>query len=294
MAADAFFLPAFLILGIVSTFQDFRVRRISNAWIVLSLVYVAIVHLYLFISADQQETVWFLRSFVNVLASTFVAVFFWKQNWWGGGDAKLFVCYSALIPLAKYPFGYFSYYFASFLLLVITFVPAAIWTFFHAQFSLTKAGKSMYYNFRLARVGEFLQFGFGFTAIFFLWNLIVQFCGHYFYWVKDLPIVIWLLGIGYYKTILRLFQKRLWLVVVSWIAAISIAVFVPFFDQTNVWRVLINSFASWVIIFILRKHMLRTIEYYVEWTKNNNVAFAGWMFLGGLVIWFSGMILARI
>ena len=284
--ADAFFLPAVLTLGVVSTLQDFRVRRISNLWIILSLAYAASVHLYLFLCADPQETAWFLQSLINVLASALVAIYFWKQNWWGGGDAKLFVCYAALIPLAHYPFGYFAYYFASFLLLIMTFVPAAIWTFLHAQFSLIKAGKNAHAGFRIARVGEFFQISFGFTAVFFLWNLIILAFDQYVPWVRDFPIMIWLLGMGYYATILRSFQERPWLVMVVWMAGAGVIVSVPFFHQVNAWHLLINSVISWLLLFVLRRYMLKTIDYYVEWTKNNHMAFAGWMFLAALAMWF--------
>lgn len=292
MRADAFFLPAVIALGVVSTLQDFRVRRISNQWIIISLAYAIIAHVGLFVSGDQQEIFWFLRSFVNVSASALVAVYFWKQNWWGGGDAKLFVCYSALVPLSHYPLVYFSYYFASFLLLIITFVPAAVWTFLHAQINLIKSGKSIFYNFHpsRARLWEFFQLSVGFTALFFLSNLFILALNQYFHWMKDFPIIILFLGIGFYKTIFRLFQKRLWLVLLSWILGICIIAFVPFFHQINIGSILIKSLASWVLIFILRQYMFRTIEYYVEWSKNNNMAFAGWMFFGMLVIWFSKMV----
>jgi len=284
-----FFLPAIIILGVVSTLQDFRARRISNLWITISLVYAIMAHLYLFVSGDQQETLWFLRSFVNVLASAIVAIYFWKQNWWGGGDAKLFVCYSALVPLSQYPFGYFSYYFAAFLLLITTFVPAAIWTFVHAQINLIKGEKGIYYNppRRAFHGWEFLQFSAGFTAIFFLSNLLILILDQYCHWIKDFPVIIWLFSMGFYDAIFRLFKKRLWLVIVLWISGICIVIFVPFFNQINVWRVLINNFIFCMLIVILRKHMFRTIENYVEWSKNNNMAFAGWMFFGVLVIWFS-------
>jgi len=291
MIEDAFFLPALLALGVVSTLQDFRVRRISNLWIIISLVYAVIVHLYLFLSGNPQETFWFSHTFINVLVSSIVAIYFWKQNWWGGGDAKLFVCYSTLIPLSHYPFGYFSYYFASFLLLMIMFITAAIWTFLHAQFNLIKAGKSMYYNFRPSRVGEFSQAAAGFTAIFFLSNLLIIILNQYCHWIKDFPLFIWVLSMGFYRTFLKLFQKRLWVVMFAWILGISIIIFVPVFKQINIWQILLKSFLYWALIFILRKHMFRTIDYYVEWTKNNNIAFAGWMFFGALVIWFTKMFL---
>lgn len=289
MATDILFLPAVLFLGIVSTIQDFRVRRISNLWIIISLAYAAGAHLYLFMSGDQQETLWSLRAFVNILASALVAIYFWKQNWWGGGDAKLFVCYSALIPLSHYPFGYFSYYFASFLLLLVTFIPAAIWTFLYAQIGLIKARRNIYNNFSLSkeRFWEFIQLSVCFVAIFFLSKLLALILGRYFYGIKDLSVIVWLFSLGFYKIVFKLLQKWLWLLAVLWILGMCSMVFVPCLNQINVWRVVFNSFLSWMFIFILRRHVFRTIENYVEWTKNNNMAFAEWMFLGAVVVWFS-------
>jgi len=289
MEADALFLPAVLTLGVVSTLQDFRVRRISNWWIIISLVYALAAHIILLVSGNLQEIRWSSHLLVNVLASAIVAVYFWRQNWWGGGDAKLFVSYAAMIPLSHYPIGYFSYYFASFLLLIITFAPAAIWTFLHAQFNLIESGRGVYYDFRPSkiRLWEFFQLSAGFTAIFFLSNLLILILNHSYYWIKDFPIVIWLVSLGFYKTIFRLFRKRLWLVIGSWGLGIGVIVLVPFFSQINVWRILMHSFVGWVLVFVLRIHIFRTIEKYVEWTKNNNMAFAGWMFLGAMMVWFS-------
>lgn len=286
MGSDAFFLPAVLALGIVSTLQDFRVRRISNLWIILSLIYALGIHVILFVSADKQEVFWWVHNIVNVLASAMVAIYFWKQNWWGGGDAKLFICYSALIPLSHYPFGYFSYYFAAFLLLIMTFVPAAIWTFIHAQFNLIKAGKGIAYKYRPERVAEFFQLSVGFTAILFISNLLTLMLSRNFHWIMDFPLIIWLLGIGFYRVIFRLFQKRLWLACISWALAICIVTFFPFAGHLGVCTILMRSFVSWGLIFIFRLYIFRTIERYVEFSKNNNMAFAGWMFLGAVVIWY--------
>ena len=296
MVADAFFLPAILALGIVSTLQDFRVRRISKWWIVISLIYAIIAHIILFFCGNSQETWWFSRAFVNVLISALVAIYFWRQNWWGGGDAKLFICYSALIPLSHYPFGYFSYYFASFLLLVITFVPAAIWTFLHAQFNLMKVGRNIFDNFKpnQVRLLEFTKFGIGFIAIFFLSNLLTLFLKNNVPSIKDFPIVIWLISIGFYRMIFKMFQNRWWLVLAVWILGACIIIFVPFFKQVNIRHILIVSFFSWIVVLILRLFIFRTIEVYVESTKNNDMAFAGWMFFGALLIWFSRLIILRL
>jgi Flp pilus assembly protein protease CpaA len=288
MNPDTYFLSAVVALGVVSTLSDLRVRKVSNLWTIISLAYAVIVHIALFVSGNQQEIFWSLHSFVNILASTIVAVYFWRENWWGGGDAKLFVCYSALIPLSHYPFGYFGYYFASFLLLIITFVPAAIWTFIHAQIGLIKSGKNIYSNFHPSkeRIEEFLHISVGFTAIFFLSKLLILALNQYCHWIKDFPFLIWLFMMGFYKTVLKLFQKWSWLPFLSWGFGICIILFVPLFQHLNVWNVLSNSFVSWILLFILRRYVFRTIEHYVELTKNNNIAFAGWMFLGALIIWF--------
>jgi hypothetical protein len=139
---------------------------------------------------------------------------------------------------------------------------------------------------------EAIQFSFGFAAVLFLSNMFILILNRDFHGNKDFSMMIWLAGIWLYKTIFRLFQKRLWLVIVSWILGGCIIIFVPLFDPINVWRVLMNSFIALTLIFILRRHMLGTIEYYVEWSKNNNMAFAGWMFLGALGVWFFRSVMA--
>jgi Flp pilus assembly protein protease CpaA len=284
MNPDVFYLPAILGLGIISTISDIRIRRISNQWIILSLIYAVIVHGVLLWIGHPQELMWIRHTVVNFLISTAVALFFWKKNWWGGGDAKLFMCYSALIPIGHYHVGYFSYYFASFLLLMATFIPAALWTFLHAQGKVSPQ-KIFMPDFKTAKIREFFEFGAGFAAVFFLWNLMTIAFNYHFHLSRDFAIVVWLVGLAYYKTFLKLFQNRFWLVVLTWVVGICLVLFLPVFSQINTGFLVLKSFIYWLVLFILQRHVLKTIDHYVEWTKDNNMAFAGWMFLGVLVIW---------
>ena len=294
MTPDILFLPAIISLGVVSSIQDLRVRRISNIGILIALGYAFIGHTVLFVLHDHQEMGWQSHYLVNGLISAVVAVYFWKQNWWGGGDAKLFICYSLLIPFSHYPVVYFHYYFASFLLLMATFIPAAIWTFLHAQTNLIREGRSIFYDFRASPLSlhhrEFAKLTLGLIAIFFLMNLFMMMLNQDAYWLKDFPVILWFLGLGFYQTAYEAFKKKPWLLILAWVLAISIAMCYPFKGPVGVWQLLGKSFIAWLVIFVSRFYILKTIDKYVERSRNDNMAFAGWMFLGVLGIWFYRMI----
>ncbi len=129
-------LPAVFIVGAATSRSDVAVYRIRNKWIALGLCYAAAVYLAAWafywqggaLSRAAAPLVWnFERWCVNFAVSLILAFVLWRRGMWGGGDAKLFICYAALTPLAVYPVVFFDYYFASFFLLWCVFVPATLW-----------------------------------------------------------------------------------------------------------------------------------------------------------------------
>ncbi len=129
-------LPAIFIVGVATSRSDAAVYRIRNKWIAVGLSYAAVAYLAAWAFYWQGGTasraaiplIWnFERWCVNFAVSLALAFVLWRRRLWGGGDAKLFVCYAALTPLAVYPVVFFDYYFASFFLLWCVFVPATLW-----------------------------------------------------------------------------------------------------------------------------------------------------------------------
>jgi|GEM_PF-2152391 len=129
-------LPAVFIVGAATSRTDIAVYRIRNTWIAFGLCYAAVAYLAAWAfywqggaaGAAAAPLVWnFERWCVNFAVALAFAFVLWRRGMWGGGDAKLFVCYAALTPLAVYPVVFFDYYFASFFLLWCIFVPATLW-----------------------------------------------------------------------------------------------------------------------------------------------------------------------
>jgi len=136
MNAVLLLLPAVFVVGAATSRTDVAAYRIPNRWIAFGLCYAAVAYLaaWAFIwnggpaGRAAAPFVWYFERWcVNFAVSLVFAFVLWRRGMWGGGDAKLFVCYAALTPLSVYPFAFFDYYFAAFFLLWCVFVPATLW-----------------------------------------------------------------------------------------------------------------------------------------------------------------------
>jgi len=129
-------LPMIFVVGFFTSRSDVAAYRIKNKWIALGLCTAAVVYLTAWAvvwsggpaAQAAAPLVWsFDRWCVNFAVSIVFAFLLWRRKMWGGGDAKLFICYVALTPLSVYPVVFFGYYFAAFFLLWCVFVPATLW-----------------------------------------------------------------------------------------------------------------------------------------------------------------------
>jgi len=118
--------PFLIGFGILTSYQDHRHNRIRNKWVVLALVYSLLVLLavgyYMHYLGQPLNPKYFSEYFFNLFFALFSGLIMWFAGLWSAGDAKLFVGYSALIPLSVYKWGYVQH-FPSFIVLVNTFFP---------------------------------------------------------------------------------------------------------------------------------------------------------------------------
>ena len=131
IAYSIIFLPIILFIGVITSYEDFKESKIKNKWILVGLIYSFMVYLLFWILPKGGLLGSYLlcnfdKWCVNLLVSMVVAYLLWHFKMWGTGDAKLFICYAALIPMGQYSRVYFNYYFASFLLLSAIFIPASV------------------------------------------------------------------------------------------------------------------------------------------------------------------------
>lgn len=126
-------LPLFsfiLFLGIVTSLEDVRARKIKNKWILLSVGFVLLFYAATFLT-DEKITFAMKRDIVrdvsvNGVLALCAGFILWKACIWPPGDAKLFFAYALLVPLPFYANGYLPY-FPSLALLINIFLAGFVY-----------------------------------------------------------------------------------------------------------------------------------------------------------------------
>ncbi len=95
------FLPAILLLGVFTTYEDIKEGRIRNIHIILAFamsfaIHSALVILGFITLADA------LRALIHTVLVLAIGIVIWLVGYWGAGDAKLIAAFTALIPPEVY------------------------------------------------------------------------------------------------------------------------------------------------------------------------------------------------
>ncbi|MBW2963910.1 prepilin peptidase [Candidatus Woesearchaeota archaeon] len=95
------FLPGLIALGLITSYEDLKKSRIRNKYLLAGLIFSLVVNTYLFITGQFGiQYVFKLIMYSSIaLALGFI---FWYTGVWSAGDAKLFACYTVMIPIAVY------------------------------------------------------------------------------------------------------------------------------------------------------------------------------------------------
>lgn len=125
---ELIFLPMILFLGVITSYEDIRFNKIKNKWIIFGLIYsflayAILITFYLF--DGNINTHYLLELITNFLFAITVGFGLWYISIWTAGDGKLFIAYSALIPLSVYSLGYIKWA-PSLILLINILLPAFI------------------------------------------------------------------------------------------------------------------------------------------------------------------------
>ncbi|MFH0861301.1 MAG: prepilin peptidase [Candidatus Altiarchaeota archaeon] len=104
------------VIGVITSISDIRHGKIRNKHLAPMLLVGLLLNYIL--SIDSHA--FFVYS-INVIMSSLVGFSLWELRLWSAGDGKLFIVYSALLPLASYKVGFVSL-FPSFTLLFNTFL----------------------------------------------------------------------------------------------------------------------------------------------------------------------------
>jgi len=92
-----YFLPAIILLGILTSYEDIKERKIRNKYVVTALVLAIAINAVLYfgniIVLNQ-----ILDQLIVILFSLVIGIVLWLMQMWSAGDAKLYIAFVALIP----------------------------------------------------------------------------------------------------------------------------------------------------------------------------------------------------
>ncbi len=124
------FLPPLLALGLIASYSDVKIGKIRNKIVLSGFVFALLGNIALLFLAKLEIgglenfiiSKYFFEFIINLLISSFLAIFLWYINIWAAGDAKFFIMLCAIIPLVFYGQNQVKY-FPSFVLLFNIYLP---------------------------------------------------------------------------------------------------------------------------------------------------------------------------
>ncbi len=164
LLTDPIFL-GILIFGIWTSYTDIKNGKIKNLTVFLILIFGLGINLYL--GTD------ILRMLLNSLISLIIAYLLWDFDFWSPGDAKLFFAFTFLFPIKIYELGIISY-FPSYVILINTFVPVAVFSIFYSIIKLKPRflKEKINESFSPSSISSIVVFIVGFSALFQVINIL--------------------------------------------------------------------------------------------------------------------------
>ena len=93
-----YFLPAIILLGLITSYEDIKFGKIRNKWIVFSLCYTFIVYLILisyYYFNSMLSLGYLIELLTNFIFVVLIGFGFWYFKLWTTGDGKLFIAFAA-------------------------------------------------------------------------------------------------------------------------------------------------------------------------------------------------------
>ncbi|MBW2991653.1 hypothetical protein KY345_00365 [Candidatus Woesearchaeota archaeon] len=129
------FLPVILALGIITSYEDIKLGKIRNKWIIAAIMISIIIHIILFL-INQINLSYIIKISLFTSFSLIMGFFLYLMKLWSAGDAKLFTAYISLYPITFYNFVTTSFW--PLAILVNTILPIFIFLLFQSLFKLKK------------------------------------------------------------------------------------------------------------------------------------------------------------
>ncbi len=120
-----YFLPIIISLAIITSYEDIKIGKIRNKWILTALIFSFFINLFLFLTNNitGKEIIDLSINFGITIIFAFVL---WNFKFWSAGDGKLFIAYASLIPVIFYSAPFINI-FPSFNLFINTIIPFFIY-----------------------------------------------------------------------------------------------------------------------------------------------------------------------
>lgn len=121
------FLPIILVIGIITSYEDIKIGKIRNKWVLTGIIAGVVLNIGLISYYAFSEGIGINWEYIIQLSSNFfiTAVFsivLWLNHLWSAGDAKLFITYSLIVPLSVFSNDYIPY-FPSMVIFINTIIP---------------------------------------------------------------------------------------------------------------------------------------------------------------------------
>ncbi|MBU2579511.1 prepilin peptidase [Patescibacteria group bacterium] len=326
MILDFLFLPCLFLIGVITSYQDFKEGKIKNKWIVSGLIYgVAIlivlaiwnliaepvmVFYYTNIKHEAVDASWqiitirwdyFGKVFLNCAIALIIGYALWYFNLWSAGDAKLFFVFSLLLPLKYYQDAAFPY-FPSLSLLINTFIPILLFLicqnfFLFFRDIMAFKGKMLNLKERILKLKNslkkdyynYLKIGTGYFMIFIFFQLIKTELRVQL--SSELQGILFLLIIVFRK-ILEKFLRKVWIVITIFVVISFYLIINYIFYSRAIWSKLFLSIEN-SIVFMFVFILISSLLSFVPQKQKTHISFAFWMFLGLLItIFFKSFIVS--
>ncbi len=311
------FLPVIILLGCITMFTDFKISKIENRWILASLFYVLTVYAVfwlLSVVSMHNKALFFPQKFFsnlfwnfdkwcwNLIISTCVAFFLFRNRIWGAGDAKLFIVYIALTPLAVYQRVYFDYYFASLFLLMTIFIPAM---FFLAGRSIVFFGKKILFVkedtsrkkilqdigqklflFKKVDWKKMFEVSIGFFTFFLFFKLLRQYLDNFIESFLSSQNFIMCTALLIFRPLSNFFRKEFKIMLLFFFILLGRSLFINrnSFDQFLIQFFYIGK--NTILLIIAWPFLESILNAYADATLMHKNPFAHWIFLGIIIVWF--------
>jgi len=290
-------IPFFLIvavLGIITSWEDQRIGKIRNIWIVSGLIYAFIFYFVtVFLSIVPLNIL-----IINFFISFAVSYGMWKSDIWKPGDAKLFIIYSLLTPPSVYGKVYFSV-FPAFNLLMASFIPATISLILIAfsgvlknnlkNFILNLKLKTQKIKFTIPEKRHLIAMSkviFGFFCIMLFRKIFQEKLNYYFPSLTVNKNILFFMLFLIYKPLTKIFKRfNLLLLILAFLALFYLAPEIAYRPKEKLIEVM-SSFLTSLALITVSDNVMRLIDDHVAQSKTKTMPFAIWLFLGVVLTWF--------